>query len=294
MEAPYAAQPVTYRYMANQAVTQPRGTLAYDFPATEKWPLYCSYDDSEYSPFREDRAEDYQAHGVGLPSRASLPVSNYTTLLPSPPDGTPHSTFPYPSLQRASTSFEEHKPLRIEHENSLGVSLDTKVLSSASAELLGLPNGRKPHTPSSDGGFATKTFGIDDVKYAHNKRRRDAIKKPEVLNQRKAYFRAVSDNVGFTITDPDTITSHDKKRSYLECLEEYVQWLHEQIQLVGQKPLPLERISMYRGLKNRSLRTILVHKQDLLRDLNLQKMHGEEKFMKLQNDVRMRQTDASL
>ena len=56
------------------------------------------------------------------------------------------------------------------------------------------------------------------------------------------------------LSSSDTITSHDKKRSYLECLEEYVPWLHEQIHLVGQKPLPLERISTYRGLKNRSLR----------------------------------------
>ena len=46
-----------------------------------------------------------------------------------------------------------------------------------------------------------------------------------------------------TRSNRDTITSHDKKRSYLECLEEYVQWLHEQIRLIGYEPVPLERIS---------------------------------------------------
>ena len=56
------------------------------------------------------------------------------------------------------------------------------------------------------------------------------------------------------LSSSDTITSHDKKRSYLECLEEYVQWLHEQIRLIGYEPVPLERISSYRGLRNSSLR----------------------------------------
>lgn len=52
----------------------------------------------------------------------------------------------------------------------------------------------------------------------------------------------------------DTITSHDKKRCYLECLEEYVQWMHEQLRLVGQEPIQVERVSSYRGLKSRSIR----------------------------------------
>ena len=37
-------------------------------------------------------------------------------------------------------------------------------------------------------------------------------------------------------------------------MEEYVQWLHEQVQLVGHKPVPLERMTSYRGLRNNSLR----------------------------------------
>ncbi len=52
----------------------------------------------------------------------------------------------------------------------------------------------------------------------------------------------------------DTITSHDKGRCYVDCLEDYVQWLEEQIRLVGLDPLPLDRVPDYGGLTNRSLR----------------------------------------
>lgn len=101
--------------------------------------------------------------------------------------------------------------------------------------------------------------------------------KAQTETQRKAYFRRVAEAVGFPPTDPlvyfitrcilsllmiryrDTITSHDKKRSYLECLEQYVQWLHEQIRLVGREPLPLERVQQYRGPSSRSIRVRFEH-----------------------------------
>jgi hypothetical protein len=56
----------------------------------------------------------------------------------------------------------------------------------------------------------------------------------------------------------DTISSHDKKRYYLECLEQYITYLHEQLRLVGHEPVPLERVSTYRGLTSRSIRVLLV------------------------------------
>lgn len=57
------------------------------------------------------------------------------------------------------------------------------------------------------------------------------------------------------------MTSHDKKRNYLECIEQYVQWLHDQIRLVGYEPVPFNRVStecVYepsaRGMSTRSIR----------------------------------------
>ena len=52
----------------------------------------------------------------------------------------------------------------------------------------------------------------------------------------------------------ESISSHEKKRHYLECLEHYVMYLHQQLKLVGAEPVPLERVQQYRGLSNRSMR----------------------------------------
>ena len=52
----------------------------------------------------------------------------------------------------------------------------------------------------------------------------------------------------------EALSSHEKKRYYLESLEQYVMYLHEQLKLVGTEPVPLERVSTYRGLSSRSIR----------------------------------------
>lgn len=58
----------------------------------------------------------------------------------------------------------------------------------------------------------------------------------------------------FKMFRSDTISSHDKKRYYLECLEQYITYLHDQLRLVGHEPTQLERVSTYRGLTSRSIR----------------------------------------
>ncbi|EPT03952.1 hypothetical protein FOMPIDRAFT_50721 [Fomitopsis schrenkii] len=117
--------------------------------------------------------------------------------------------------------------------------------------------------------------------------------KPQTETQRKAYFRRVAEAVGFPPTDPDTITSHDKKRSYLECLEQYVQWLHEQIRLVGREPMPLERVQQYRGPSSRSIRTLLVHMQDEVRELHQQTLEDERDYMDLQAQLQMQRASVA-
>ena len=80
---------------------------------------------------------------------------------------------------------------------------------------------------------------------------------------RKARRRAMAKSVGFEPTDPyvflmlyssynylstlskfyrDTITSHDKKRHYLECLEQYILYLHRQYELLGKTPPRMELV----------------------------------------------------
>ena len=83
------------------------------------------------------------------------------------------------------------------------------------------------------------------------------------------------------------MSAHEKKRYYLEALEQYVIYVHEQLRLVHTEPVPLERVSTYRGMNSRSIRvnyiflpysdssspfaqTLLVHMEDTARKLNLQ------------------------
>jgi hypothetical protein len=104
-------------------------------------------------------------------------------------------------------------------------------------------------------------------------------------SQRKARQRALAESVGFTPTDPDTISSHEKKRLYLECLEQYIMYMHDQLRLVGTEPIALERVSTYRGLSSRSIRTLLVHMEDNVRKLHLQTLAEEQVFLDLRNQA---------
>jgi hypothetical protein len=42
----------------------------------------------------------------------------------------------------------------------------------------------------------------------------------------------------------DTISSHEKKRHYVECLEQYITYLHEQFEVLGAVSAMLTRVSM--------------------------------------------------
>ncbi|KAI9460871.1 hypothetical protein BJY52DRAFT_1260979 [Lactarius psammicola] len=112
-------------------------------------------------------------------------------------------------------------------------------------------------------------------------------RKPEkkVETQRKALQRVLEESIGFSPTDPDTISSHDKKRYYLECLEQYITYLHDQLRLVGHEPIPLERVSTYRGLTSRSIRTMLVNTQNVLKKTHDETIAEEENFLKLRDQI---------
>ncbi|KAF9069103.1 hypothetical protein BDP27DRAFT_1402814 [Rhodocollybia butyracea] len=88
---------------------------------------------------------------------------------------------------------------------------------------------------------------------------------------------------GFSAPEAEPITSHEKKRQYLECLEQYVQYLHEQLELVGAQPVPIERVSTYRGLSSRSIRTLLVHMENSTSKLNAKTQTEEERFLVLRD-----------
>lgn len=63
---------------------------------------------------------------------------------------------------------------------------------------------------------------------------------------------------GFVPSDPDDLSSHEKKRLYVESLERYIQYLHQLFAFLNIAPAPLQRVSNYRALTSRSMRTILL------------------------------------
>ncbi|KAI0067720.1 hypothetical protein BV25DRAFT_1819130 [Artomyces pyxidatus] len=118
---------------------------------------------------------------------------------------------------------------------------------------------------------------------------RDSDRKVET--QRKVRQRIVAESIGFPPTDPDTISSHDKKRYYLECLEQYVSYLHEQLTLVGHDPVPLERVSSYRGLTSRSIRTMMVNMQGVVRQAHQETLEEERNFLDMREELMALEAD---
>ncbi|KAK2461866.1 hypothetical protein APHAL10511_006329 [Amanita phalloides] len=103
---------------------------------------------------------------------------------------------------------------------------------------------------------------------------------------RRSRRRPLNRSIGFIQSDSrENITSHEKKRHYLECLEHYVLYLRQQLQLVGAEPGPLERVQQYRGLNNRSIRTLLVHMENTTRKFGVRIEREEQRFMSLRDAV---------
>ncbi|PPR05544.1 hypothetical protein CVT24_003286 [Panaeolus cyanescens] len=109
----------------------------------------------------------------------------------------------------------------------------------------------------------------------------------------KARRRVVAESIGFDSTDPDTITPHDKKRNYLECLESYVTYLNSYFESLGIPVPPLSRADHQKDLGNRSMRTLLVHMSHKTEELNLSRQREEKRWLQLKEEVARREAQFS-
>ncbi|KAF9056239.1 hypothetical protein BJ165DRAFT_1431933 [Panaeolus papilionaceus] len=105
----------------------------------------------------------------------------------------------------------------------------------------------------------------------------------------KARRRVVAESIGFDSTDPDTITSHDKKRHYLECLESYISFLNSYFESIGAPIPPLTRFEHQKELDNRSIRTLLVYMTHRAEELCLSKEREEKRWLQLKESVARRE-----
>ncbi|KAF4605255.1 hypothetical protein EYR40_004038 [Pleurotus pulmonarius] len=126
-------------------------------------------------------------------------------------------------------------------------------------------------------------------------------------------------SLGFQPTDPESISSHDRKRYYLECIESYSLYLQDRVRAAGFTPVPIQRVipaspnappqsnpaldllagaggpvrnnhgaahralcqDAGKGLSIESVRTLLVHMESTARKLNEQTLIEEQQFAKL-------------
>ncbi|VDB99695.1 unnamed protein product [Peniophora sp. CBMAI 1063] len=119
---------------------------------------------------------------------------------------------------------------------------------------------------------------------------REDKEKKQTETSRQARLRYVSESVGFQTTDPDTMSCHEKKRNYIESLENYVGWLRSKCELDGVEAgeirrLSGQRLSEYKGLNTRSVRTMIVHMQMMLRADHFDTLREEGDFLHLRERV---------
>ncbi|KAI0788587.1 hypothetical protein C8Q75DRAFT_892590 [Abortiporus biennis] len=257
--------------------------------------------DCGYSYYPSSASYDsINSHHAPAPTHihAPIPVSPYSALLTgeTPPSSmayAPAHNQPYTSQQSASSNSQPRYDLGGSNNPLDMYATAPQVPFPTPADLLTarhvVPTATSPGS-SSELEPESSCTKIEERRASLTQR---YDRKPE--NQRKAQFRAVATNVGFEPTDPDTITSHDKKRHYLESLEKYVIWLHDYCQMVGVSPpsIEAERVTTYPGLDIRSIRTLLIHKQNETREINEDIRKKEEKFMRLQADFTSQQETIS-
>lgn len=152
--------------------------------------LYYSYHETEYAPFQTDTSTFYYHPILGtvVPVGTSPRISNYSTLIPpSPIDDSSSDCQSIPSVATAVPSSGEQMRL-----------LETRPdIVSIPPELAGQDTSEHDHE------FAAQALLTEDSGSLAPDTCERKVEHPDIrLNQRKAHFKALSDNVGFTITDP--------------------------------------------------------------------------------------------
>lgn len=177
------------------------------------WPCYYSYADPDYATWAAGNP-NYEVAPDELPLYAPVPVNGptYPSVLSNANDATGASYPPSYSGSESDAEIADSKPTDPTEENPLDVYLDApQVLFPTPSELLTDLNTRSEASARAETQPAEKSpassSSTSSSSSALGKRKREAREKPENLNQRKAYFRSVSENVGFTITDPYVRTS---------------------------------------------------------------------------------------
>ncbi|KAG6850497.1 hypothetical protein H0H93_012498 [Arthromyces matolae] len=202
------------------------------------------------------------------PIHAPAPLVNHASILLSSPDAA------------SSTYTTSDDNFNLNQHQVLSPSLET--LQSESYEPM--PDTKPSATRPPQATFPTPSAMLTElVTSSRPSSLMTQSSAPKCETVRRARRRVMAQTIGFEPTDPDIISSHEKKRNYLECLEYYVTYLHEQLNLIGCVPARLQRpsVSIRRGMTSQSIRTLLVHMEHLTRRLNQEMQAEESRFIYL-------------
>ncbi|KAF8626515.1 hypothetical protein AX15_004820 [Amanita polypyramis BW_CC] len=236
------------------------------------------------------------AEGTLLDARYSVPNCDVTLYAPVPVPGLLfsgtlnydytdyHNTLPSFPQETSCLPFQGIEP---QHPTTASITPPSNIRRSQYI------NHAVPNTACYSNDTPTQTFPTPSellVELAGNNSAADPIQCDSNRNlndlSRRPRRRPMNKGMGLIPGDSrETISSHEKKRHYLECLEQYVLYLHQQLNLVGAEPVPLERVKKYGGLNNRSIRTLLVHMENTTKKLNLRTLREEQRFVDLRDAV---------
>ena len=146
---------------------------------------------------------EFSVHNIAE-IHAPIPISPYSTLIPPPTSGTGHA----PNSHVSSTENATHLQSQSTTNLATNVNQNTPLTRYTAG-----PQGTFP-TPcdllsdlSSKEQDASRGSETPDISSSKSKSKtvkapKSDSEKPAAENQRKAYFRGVSENVGFKLTDP--------------------------------------------------------------------------------------------
>ena len=126
---------------------------------------------------------------------APIPISTYSTLIPPPTSGTGHA----PNSHVSSTENATHLQSQSTTNLATNVNQDTPLTLPTPCDLLSDLSSKEQDASR---GSETPDISSSKSKSKTVKAPKSDSEKPAAENQRKAYFRGVSENVGFKLTDP--------------------------------------------------------------------------------------------
>ncbi|KAF9777400.1 hypothetical protein BJ322DRAFT_1063545 [Thelephora terrestris] len=204
--------------------------------------------------------------------RASLPPSRLATGLPSP---SLDADFPLSAHSDGSFSTARFGIANLDRDKGCGSSSSTPTPSPTPSPTSATfsPSSFHPSIRSevsSDSGRRSPS----QSKHTDSRRRR--------ADRRRSKLLEIASVLPFRATDPDEMSSHDKRRCYVGTLEEYVIWLEKEMKVFGGVPISMKKVAKSKGMSCRSLRTMLAHFQDEAHKLHEQVQAQEREALELQ------------